>query len=70
MSQSFATVVEAVKRLSGQEKEELRYILEQYILEERRNQIHKHYRESVRELRDGAMEFSGDAKKLRRMMEE
>ena len=70
MSPKFATLVEEVKRLSGEEKEDLKYILEQYILEERRNQIHRSYRESLKELRTGALEFSADAEKLRRMMEE
>ena len=70
MSPKFAALVEEVKRLSGEEKEELKYILEQYILEERRNQIHKNYRESSRELRTSDLEFSGDAKELRKRMEE
>ena len=70
MSHNFASLVEEVKRLSGEEKEELKYILEQVILEGRRKQIHKNYRESLKELRTGALEFSGDAKELRRMMEE
>ena len=64
------TLVEAVKRLSGQEKEALRDILEEVMLDERRNEIHKHYRESLKELRGGAIEFSGDQKDLRRMLDE
>ena len=70
MSHNFASLVEEVKRLSGEEKEELKYILEQVILEGRRNQINRNFRESLKELRTGTLEFSGDAKELRRMMEE
>ena len=67
---NFAALVEEVKRLSGDQKEELKYILEQYILEERRGQIHKNYKESLRESQSGALNFTGDAIELRKMMEE
>jgi hypothetical protein len=70
VSQNFAAIVEDVKNLSAEEKEELKYLLEQYILEERRNQIHMNYQESLTEMHEGKLKFCGSVNELQRTLEE
>ncbi|MCK8602710.1 hypothetical protein [Desulfoferrobacter suflitae] len=70
MSQNFAAIVEDVKNLSAEEKEELKFLLEQYILEERRNQIHMNYQESLTEMQEGKIKFRATVNELQRTLEE
>ena len=70
MNSEFADVVERVKKLSPEEKEELRFLLDKYLIEGRREEIHKNYRRSSKELQEGKLEFSGDLDKLKTLIEE
>ena len=57
MSQNFADVVEDVKQLSVAEKEELQELLRKYLIEERRREIRENADASLKEYRDGKLEF-------------
>lgn len=68
MSSSFAEIVEEVKALSIQEKQELHQLIERYLIEERREEIYENYIRSVTELNEGGPEFSSDTDKLKGML--
>ena len=65
MSQKYNTLVEEVKKLSVEEKEELKFLIEKYLVEERRDEIFKNYQESKKEIEEEQLEFSGDIKRLK-----
>lgn len=68
MAHNFATIVETVKQLSGEEKKELQGLLEKYLAEERRQEIHANYQSSLKELKQNTLIFSDDIDKLREML--
>ncbi|HHT9146495.1 MAG: hypothetical protein HY607_00255 [Planctomycetes bacterium] len=68
MSQKYNTLVEEVKKLSVEEKEELKFLIEKYLVEERRDEIFKNYQESKKEIEEEQLEFSGDIKRLKEML--
>lgn len=68
MSQKYNTLVEEVKKLSVEEKEELKFLIEKYLVEERREEIFKNYQESKKEIEEEPLEFSGDIKRLKEML--
>lgn len=68
MSRSFAELVEEIKGLSIQEKQELQHLLERYLLEERREEVYESYMDSLAELENGKAEFSSDTDKLKGML--
>lgn len=68
MKDSFAEVVEEVKNLSGEEKLELRILIEKYLAEEKRQEIYEKYLASVKELNEGSLVFSSDANTLKGML--
>ena len=68
MSQKYNTLVEEVKKLSVEEKEELKFLIEKYLVEERRDEIFKNYQESKKEIEEKQLEFSGDTKTLKEML--
>ncbi len=65
MTTTFAGVVEEVKRLSVAEKQELRSLLDQYLIEERRHEIYENYLASSQELSRGELSFSSDSTQLK-----
>ena len=68
MSSSFAEIVEEVKALSTQEKQELHELIEKYLIEERREEIYQNYIFSLSELEDSKAEFSSDMDNLKGML--
>lgn len=70
MQVAFANVVEEIKQLSSEEKEELLFLIQRYLAEERRNEIYDHYRTSVQEVRENQLGFSTDINQLKKMVEE
>ena len=67
MSANFADIVEDVKALSVPEKQELRQLIEKYLIEARREEIHDAYASSVTEL-EGKLQFSNDTDELKGML--
>ncbi len=66
MSPSFESLVREVRTRSIEEKEQLKFLLERALIEERRGEIRTNHRRSRDELKRGKLKFSstiGDLKK-------
>ena len=68
MSTNFADIVEEVKTLSVQEKQDLHQLIESYLVEARRDEIYDAYALSANELDQGKLEFSSDTDDLKGML--
>jgi len=66
---SFATLVEEIKKLPLEDKLELKYLIEKYVIEERRNKIYKNYKKSLIEAEQGKLKFSDDVDELMKELE-
>ncbi|WP_456325884.1 hypothetical protein [Desulfonauticus submarinus] len=66
----YDALIENIKSLPLSEKEELKSLIEKYIIEERRNEIEAHYKKSLSELKKGKLQFSSDIKELKDMLEQ
>lgn len=60
----FSEVVEAVKKLSWQEKEEIKSLIEHYLIEEKREEIYQNYLISQEKKEKGKLNFSSDVDEL------
>ncbi len=58
MSSNFATLVEDIKKISSEDKKELKFLLDRYLIEERRNRIYRNYRKSLKEYKENKLLFS------------
>lgn len=67
---TFNDVVEVIKNLSTDEKEEIQLLLKQYIREERREQIYNNFKLAQVEQQKGGLKFSSNINELRQMIEE
>ncbi len=67
---SFATLVENIRACSTEEKEELRFLLERELIEERRREIRENGRRSMEELKRGKLKFSSSTSELKKMLSE
>ncbi len=63
-------IVESIKKLPLNEKEELKSLIERYIIEERREEIKRHYKEGLSELKKGKLQFSSNVKELKNIFEQ
>ena len=70
MSSDFASVVEEVKKMSSENKEELKFLIEKYLIEEQRQEIYNNYISSSKELQNGKLKFTNDINKLKEMTKE
>ncbi|HMS43016.1 MAG TPA: hypothetical protein PKE69_22495 [Pyrinomonadaceae bacterium] len=70
MNVSFVNVVEDVKQLSIEEKQELKDLLDNYLIEERREEIYQNYEQSKQNLADGKLRFSSDLEQLEAMIDD
>lgn len=68
MNTIFADVVEEIKQLSLGEKEELKDLLDNYLVDERRDRILEHYHDSQQEFASGNLKFSADMNELKDML--
>jgi len=64
MKLAFSNIVEAAYSLPISGKLELKKLLEYNIVEERRNEIAKDFRQSKEDLRNGKLKFSDDIENL------
>jgi len=67
---AFHDVVEALKNLSIDQKQEITVLLQQYIREERREEIYENLQLVQEEQKQGKLNFSSDINELRQMIEE
>ncbi|MDR4509011.1 MAG: hypothetical protein MRJ65_12390 [Candidatus Brocadiaceae bacterium] len=68
MREKYNILIEEVKKLSMQEKEELKFLIEKYLIEERREEIFQNYQQSKKENDEGQLEFSNNIKRLKEML--
>lgn len=66
MGVAFVDVVEDVKKLSFDEKEELRDLIDNYLVEERRDEILSNFEASKSE----KLEFSSDLNRLKELLDD
>jgi len=64
----FENIIEEVKLLPFDMKQHLKQLLEKYLIEERRAEIHKNYKKSQKEHQAGKLQFSDDIRELKRML--
>ncbi len=64
----FTQIVEKIKKLSFDEKEELHLLLEKYLIEARRDEIYTHFEESKVEYKKGKAKFSSSLKDLKKSL--
>ncbi|MDF0553240.1 hypothetical protein [Kamptonema sp. UHCC 0994] len=67
---TFNDVVEVIKGLSTDEKQEIQLLLNQYIREERRDRIYDNFKLAQVEQQKGELKFSSDINELRQLIEE
>ena len=67
---SFSDVVETIKNLSFEEKQEIQSLLAQYLREERREEIHSNYQSSLIEDKEEKLQFSSNIDELRELIQE
>jgi hypothetical protein len=67
---TFSDVVEGIKHLSTDEKQEIQRLLQQYLREERRNEFYNNFQLAQAEYQNNELKFSSDITELQKMMEE
>ena len=66
----FSDVVEVIKSLSTDEKYEVQLLLQQYLREERREEIYANFKSAQVEQQRGDLKFSSNIQTLRQLIEE
>jgi hypothetical protein len=67
---TFSDVVEVVKNLSTDEKHEIQLLLQQYLREERRDEMYANFEATQVEQQKGDLKFSSNLHELKQMIEE
>jgi hypothetical protein len=67
---TFSDVVEAIKSLSSEEKLEIQLLLQQYLREERREEIYQNFQVAQVEQQNSELKFSSNMDELRQLIEE
>lgn len=67
---TFSDVVEGIKSLSTEEKQEIQLLLQQYLREERRDEIHDNFKTAQAEEQNRELTFSANLDDLKRLIEE
>jgi len=67
---SFSDVVEAIRSLSFEEKQEIQTLLTQYLREEGREELYENYQKSRIEEQNGELKFSSNINELKQLIEE
>ena len=67
---TFSDVVEEIKNLSTEEKREIQLLLQQYLREDRRDEIWDNFQSAQLEQQQGKLKFSSDLTELRQLIEE
>lgn len=67
---TFSDVVEVIKSLSTDEKREIQLLLQQYLREDRRDEIYDNFKLAQVEQQKGDLKFSANIKELKQLIEE
>ena len=66
---TFSDVVETIKNLSTEEKQDLQLLLKQYLREERREEMYENFKSAQLEQQQGELKFSANINELRQLIE-
>jgi len=66
---TFTNLISEIQRLTSEDKENLKVLLEKYIIEERRADFYNNYKDSVQEINEGKQRFSNDIKDLKKFLD-
>ncbi len=66
MNKTFEEVVEIVRDLPADEKEEIKLIIEKSLIEERREEIHKNYLKTKQEEKEKKLHFTKNINELKK----
>ncbi|GEM_PF-1357182 len=64
---SYDNLIENVKSLSIEEKEELKFLINRYLSEEKREKIYKNFKDSLIEYNEGKLKFSSELTLLKEL---
>ena len=67
---TFSDLVETIKELSTAEKQEIQLLLQQYLREERREDMYENFRSAQAEQARGELKYSANIDELKRSIEE
>jgi transcriptional regulator with AAA-type ATPase domain len=67
---TFSDLVETIKGLSIEEKQEIQLLLSQYLREERREEIYDNLKISQAEEQNGKLKFSNNINELKQLIED
>ena len=68
--QRYDILIENIRKLPLEDKQELKSLLEKYIIEEKRQAIYISYKESAEDVKKGKLEFSSDIHSLKQIIDE
>jgi len=66
----YDNLIESIKSLSIEEKQEVKFLIDRYLIEEQREKIYKNFKNSLMEYDAASLEFSSDINILKKMIEE
>ena len=67
---SFSDLVETIKSLSIEEKQDLQFLLKQYLREERREEIYNNFTIGKTEEQNSELKFSSNINELKQLIED
>jgi phosphopantothenate synthetase len=66
---TYTQLIKEVQELSIEDKENLKELIDKYLIEEKRETIYGNYKESLQELNEGKAKFSDNPEDLDKMLE-
>ncbi|MEO6695768.1 MAG: hypothetical protein ABIY50_04810 [Ignavibacteria bacterium] len=67
---TYTKLISEIQDLPYEEKENLRDILEKYLIDERRDDIYKNFQDASQELSEGKVKFTDDIDALKKMVKD
>ena len=65
---TYNKLVYDIKKFPLDEKEDLKNLLDKYLIEEKRKSIYENYKESLSEVKEGKVKFSSNIDKLKKKL--
>jgi len=65
---TYNLLVNEIKKLPLDEKEDLKNLLDKYLIEEKRSKIYKKYKKSLLEVKEGKIKFSDNVDTLKKKL--
>jgi tRNA A22 N-methylase len=66
---TYNILIDEIKKLPLDEKEDLKILLDKYLIEEKRNNIYENYKESLSEVKEGKIKFSSNTDELKKSLD-